>query len=495
MTALAWKRVEPLRAHPRTAEDFRRAQRDGRRVWLGGSRLASPLDSPVLAPVVDTLGALLALHASREHADLLMDRDDAGQPCAAWSRVPRTAEELQRQGRISTLFAHETLGMMGRLWDASGSFVNALHNVRTDAAKYRPEAAAVLEELHTRCGRELLLVALAAIEPPPVDGLPQGLRIVDRGPDGIVVSGTKAISTGAPYCDELLLLKNVFGRDALPPEETVGVVLKPSTPGLSLFCREGLARGPRSELGRYDEVDALVVLDRVVVPWERVLYAGEPDAARVLLEAVVACDKHAMARRLVAKLELLWGLGEAMTHLTGSRAVPAVAELLAGLGKHHALMSTLVEAAESRPEPAPGDGGGVLPERKTLHLALSYALEHYPSILDTLRLLGGQSLVVRPSPEDLAAPEVAALYARHLKGSTLELVPRARLWALADELTGSELAGRQRLMDSYAVGGRHILERELAHMLDPSAGVARLEARVGAPLRPPAPAEPPEENP
>ena len=39
------------------------------------------------------------------------------------------------------------------------------------------------------------------------------------------------------------------------------------------------------------------------------------------------------------------------------------------------------------------------------------------------------------------------------------------------------------------------LERELAHMLDPSAGMARLEARVGAPLRPPEPPAPSEENP
>ncbi|MFI0486043.1 4-hydroxyphenylacetate 3-hydroxylase N-terminal domain-containing protein [Actinomadura sp. 9N215] len=107
--------------------------------------------------------------------------------------------------------------------------------------------------------------------------------VVEERPDGIVVRGAQMLATGAAVADEIFIscIKPLTPDDR---DFAVGFTVPVSADGLKLYCRRPYATTgspydyPLST--RYDETDALVVLDDVFVPWERVFVDRDVDGLR-----------------------------------------------------------------------------------------------------------------------------------------------------------------------------------------------------------------------
>jgi len=327
---------------------------------------------------------------------------------------------------------------------------------------------------------------LAFADPPVGRDLPfekqDLLRIVRADASGVVVSGAKTLCTGAPYADEIVVLtfpSSLGPLDARPKEQVVGFVLRPSTPGVSILCRQPLGGIPSLE--GLDEIDAALIFDDVLIPPDRVLYAGEIETAKLCFQTVSTFDTQAFTRRLCVKYQALFGLGFLMADALGVRSLPAVWQVLADIGRHEATVRQLLQAAELQPAPAPL-GEGVIADPLAVHLALQYAISHHAEALRSLELLGGQGLLLVPTQGDLAARETGPWVERFLKGPTLPAGPRARLMRLAAEIVGSRFASRQRLFEDYALGGLSAVTARLGRLFDPGAGVALIERFLGEDL-------------
>jgi 4-hydroxybutyryl-CoA dehydratase/vinylacetyl-CoA-Delta-isomerase len=97
---------------------------------------------------------------------------------------------------------------------------------------------------------------------------------------GIVISGTKAIVTGAPYMHELLVMpcRNMGKEDA---DFAVCCAVPVDAPGITIVARPAGRPGEKVEHGaalfsrKYGQSTGVVMFDRVFVPWDSVFYAGE----------------------------------------------------------------------------------------------------------------------------------------------------------------------------------------------------------------------------
>ena len=133
------------------------------------------------------------------------------------------------------------------------------------------------------------------------------VHVVERNAKGIVISGTKAIVTGAPYMHELLVMpcRNMGEADA---DFAVCCAVPVDAPGLTIVARPAGRPGEKLEHGdalfsrKYGQSTARrASSSEVFVPWERVFYAGEWEHSRpphLQLRHAPPADLHRRARRL-----------------------------------------------------------------------------------------------------------------------------------------------------------------------------------------------------
>ena len=148
------------------------------------------------------------------------------------------------------------------------------------------------------------------------------VHIVERNAKGIVISGTKAIVTAAPYMHELLVMpsRNMGREDA---EFAVCCAVRVDAPGITMIARPAGRPGEKLEHGealfsrRYGQSTAVVVFDRVFVPWERVFYAGDWEHSHVLTYSYATHHRHSCIAARAGFGDLLIGAGALMCEANG----------------------------------------------------------------------------------------------------------------------------------------------------------------------------------
>ena len=102
------------------------------------------------------------------------------------------------------------------------------------------------------------------------------VHITERRPDGIVIRGTKAIVTAAPYVHEFLVMpcRTMTPEDA---DFAVCCAVPVDAPGVTIVARPAGRPGEKAATfsGRYGQSTGVVIFDDVFVPHDRVFLAGE----------------------------------------------------------------------------------------------------------------------------------------------------------------------------------------------------------------------------
>jgi 4-hydroxybutyryl-CoA dehydratase/vinylacetyl-CoA-Delta-isomerase len=148
------------------------------------------------------------------------------------------------------------------------------------------------------------------------------VHIVERSAKGIVISGTKAIVTGAPYMHEFLVMPS----RAMGPEDAdfaVCCAVRVDAPGITIVSRPAGRPGEKLEHGdalfsrKYGQATAVVMFDRVFVPWERVFYAGDWAHSQVLTYSYATHHRHSCIGARAGFGDLLIGAGALMCEANG----------------------------------------------------------------------------------------------------------------------------------------------------------------------------------
>ncbi|MGE0257669.1 MAG: 4-hydroxyphenylacetate 3-hydroxylase N-terminal domain-containing protein [Alphaproteobacteria bacterium] len=438
----------------RTGADYRETLRgDGRQVWvLGEGRVEDVTTHPATSAMVDEYVAWYDRHRDPLWRDVLIAPGAAGHEPAAWAfTVPRTSDDLIGMGRsfAKTLFhsagnvthdpAYGHLIAMGILTAVQER--NASEKQIADAETYRRLIAGSGRFL-TFCGG----AAPIGVRLRPDPEARAALRIVRETDSGVVLSGKVSMHTSPAYAEDVYIGALNGVRIG---EHHASFVVPVAALGVTTICRRIAARGGNRFTAplthRFDELDGIMWLDNVFVPWERVFLvepSPEPIATWLLWHHLYGWT---------AKAEFTLGLALALTHAMGLQEHQPTVEYIVDLVAAVQTARACLTAAERDPSFTVGG----LCHANYAHLlpggiALMKARQR---ISEILRIIPGSSLVVAPCDSDLAAPEMAAALEETFGGGGYTAAQRAALLQLAADHVSSALDGRESAFELHASGG------------------------------------------
>ncbi|MFB9235724.1 4-hydroxyphenylacetate 3-hydroxylase family protein [Plantactinospora siamensis] len=448
----------------RKGDEYLASLRDDREIYLDGSLVPDVTGHPAFAPVARTVAELYDL-AADPLTDMTYVAPETSREANRVFAIPRSRDELAARRHAIEIWARHTHGWVGRGPDHVGAFLAGFASCPGAFAAGPRDLAANVSAHYRRLLDESLFVTYAII-PPQFSraGTAHGwddefiqVGVVAERPAGLVVRGAQMLATGAAVADEILVscIKPLTDQDR---DFAVSFLLPLATDGMRLHCRRSYATGATSGYdyplsSRYDETDALVVFDDVLVPWDRVFV--DRDVAGLRRQffdtgAHVLGNSQAQIR-FVAKLRFILGLARKIAAVNETDRIPGVQEKLGELASLASVVESAVLAAEYRAAP---DGNGMWrPDPRALYGAMGLQAELYPRVLAIVRdLAGGGVLQLPASVRDMAAPGIRGDLDRYVRSPGVAAEDRVKLFKLVWDAVGSEFAGRHHQYEMFYAG-------------------------------------------
>lgn len=431
-----------------------------REVWLGGERVESVTEHPLLAPGAEAVAAYYDLQ-HRYPDDLLIADPGSGEPMNVSHMLPRSVADLQRRHvglrRISEL----SMGVMGRTPD----YMNVTFaGFADDRARWtRPgggneEGFEHLVAFQERLRRDDLALTHTIIHP-TVDKQrdsvfkdnPVPVHKVGETADSIVVRGCRLLATLAPYADE----QTVYPSTALPPyadDYALAFTVAMDAPGLVFLCRDSGIRptahpadAPFST--RFDEQDALCIFDDVEIPRRNVFVDGDLDVYnQVMLRSPWWPNiMQQTTIRALTKLEFAYGLLVRMAAAVNDVS-ERTTELLGEVLGYVEVTRNAILLSEVNAET--WEDGGVYPEARALHPMRALLPDWFARVNEIFKVVGSHNLLAAASRGALDDPRVNALMNEFQPGANgLSADDRSAVYRVAWDFMGSLLGTRNELYE------------------------------------------------
>jgi 4-hydroxyphenylacetate 3-monooxygenase len=449
-----------------TGEAYLDSLRDGRVVWYDGERVTDVTTHVAFSNAARQVARLYdALHDPATR-DRLTTVDRLGHRTHTFFAPAYSAEDLRAGRDAIELWQRMTYGWMGRTPDYKASFMAQL----AEGHDYYGEYGANALDWYRRSASRVLFMNHVLIDPPvdrsrPRTDVRDVYVSVDRDDDrGIYVSGAKMVATGSALTHATFVAVNSGIAARMEPgrddDMALVFIVDMDTPGMKLVCRpsyEAAARHPFEAplASRFDENDAVVVLDETFVPWENVLVYRDVEACKGFYAASGFFNRYNLqsATRLSVKLEFAAGLlmqGTAASGTAGFRGVQAaVGELVA----MRELVWSLTTAMVTDPEP--GIGASVVPRLLTAAASRVYCTNAWDRVREIFETtLAGAPVYTVSSPRDLLDPELRPTIDRYFRGTGLDAEARLQLFKLIWDALYSEFAGRHALYERNYAGNQ-----------------------------------------
>jgi aromatic ring hydroxylase len=460
---------------PYTGAEFLASLDDGREVWIYGERVKNVAEHPAFRNCARMLARLYdALHD--DHASgrgvLSMPTEWGGFTHRYFKAPAHPAEQVAARDAIAG-FARLSYGWLGRSPDYKAAFLATLG---ANAGFYAP-----FEENARRWYRyaqERVAFVNHAIIHPPVDrhlapGAPGSaadvfVHVTRETDGGVYVSGAKVVATGSALTHFTFVAHH--GLTPVQDANYACVFIVPTNaPGFKLICRvsneqRAAALGSPFDYplsSRFDENDAIVVLDDVFVPWENVFVHGDLEKANNFFPRTGFHPRAMMhgCTRLAVKLDFITGLLIKATEIAGTRAFRGVE---ANIGEVIAWRNMVWSLSDAMATTAtPWTAGAVLPGTDA---ALAYqvlAPEAYVQVKNLIEKTVASGLIYLNShADDFKAPEIRGYLDRYLRGSGgVDAVARVKLMKLLWDAVGTEFGGRHELYEINYSGSHEEIRR------------------------------------
>jgi 4-hydroxyphenylacetate 3-monooxygenase len=452
----------------RTGEEYLKGLREqSAEVYLRGERVKDVTTHPATRNGAHTIARLLDMqHDPALRDEMTYTSPTTGDRVGLSFIMPHKLQDLERRRVMMTHWARATCGMMGR----SPDFLNVAVMSMAAAADYcgqnRPELKKNLQKYYEYVRENDLVLTHTLVNlqrnrsplPSPLaDRTDVALSVVKETDAGIIVRGARVLATLGPLSDEIAVYPTRTHQlpDGVAERYAFGFAIPCNTPGLKFLCRESFDLG-RSHFdhplgSRFEEMDAIVFFDDVLVPWERVFLYGDVEMCNNWVDRTNrnAHTGHQVVAKQVVKCEFMLGLANLMVKTLGSGQITQVQQLLAEIIENLEINKACLRVAEAD---AQIDEWGVLcPSYTPLRVARNLFIHMYPRMAEILHLLGSSSLMALPSEADLNGP-LAPEIKQYLDTDTASAEERVRLFHLAWDAACSAFGSRQVLYERYFGG-------------------------------------------
>jgi 4-hydroxyphenylacetate 3-monooxygenase len=449
----------------RSGEEFlRRLDSTPREVWYGDEKITGSVSShPAFKGVAKSIAALYDMQLDPRMTEFMTYRSPStGERVGASFMQPRTKEELAQRTRMIRAWAEYSGGIMGRTADYLNSSLMAMAAARDFFGDDGRDYGKNVNDYYEYVRENDLVLTHTLINPQSNRGVGPSkqadpfiaARVVEKKDEGVVIRGARMLAT-LPIADEIMVFPSTVirsGQDDMP--YSIAFALPVSAKGLKFLCRESFASESSFDhplAARFDEQDAVVIFDDVLVPWERVFILEDHERANRVSEATdaIVFMAHQATVREAVKAEFVAGLVTMVAETIGVDQFPQVQEKIAEVLLTAETMKAFLAASEANAKP--NRWGVMAPDYAPLNSARNLWPRLAPSLSAVLKQIGASGLMAIPPEQILSSPareDVERYYQAKLAGGE----ERIRLFKLAWDAAGSSFGGRQDIYERFFFG-------------------------------------------
>jgi 4-hydroxyphenylacetate 3-monooxygenase len=476
----------------RTGKEYLEGLKKPREIWIGGEKVTDVLSHPAFKRGAQSLATLYDMqHDPAIQDEMTYVEPESGERVGMSFLIPRNQEDLLRRRKMMSNWANFSGGMMGRTPDYLNSSFMAFAAAKDYFESNDPRFGENVYNYYKYIRDNDLALTHTLINPQSNRSvgvaqqadpyLPAG--IVEENNEGIIIRGCRMLATLAPLADEI----NVFPSTVLRNQNnddlskySYGFSISCTTPGLKFICRDtfdvGRSNFDHPLASRFEEMDAVVVFDDVLVPWERVFLLHDVEKcnnAYGATNAVVHMAYQVIVKN-IAKAEFLLGIAELLAETIAITEFQHVQEKIAEIITYLETMKACIRASEAD---AKLDQYGVMtPSRPPLDTARNLFPKMYPRMVEILQLLGASGFMAIPSEADLLNSELRPFIDKYYQARNANAYDRIKLFRLAWDVACSSFGGRQVLYERFFFGDPIRMMSALYNVTDKKPYMERVKA-------------------
>lgn len=455
---------EPATTRPMTGDEYLESLKDGREVYIFGERVKDVASHPAFRNSARMTARLYdAMQNPARNSPLAVPTDTgSGGLTHPFFKAPKSADDLLKSRDAIAAWQRIGYGWQGRAPDYKASFIAAMGAMPDFFGEYERNARSWYKKT-----QENLLYWNHAIVNPPIDRNKGSSEIedicvhVERETDaGIIVSGAKVVATNSALTHQNFV--GLYGVPIKDPRFAVIFTLPMNSPGLKIICRTSYEYAaavmgtpfdyPLSS--RMDENDSVLVLDKVLVPWENVFAYRDINVVNNFIFGSGFMSRAIFhgCTRLAVKLDFITGLFIKATETTGVNEFRGVQGRIGEVLAWRNLFWSLSEAMARNPEPWGKDSVQVNNEAASAYRV--FAPMAYPMIKDLIEKDLGAALVYLPShAADFLNPDTRPYLDRYVRGSNgIDAEQRVKILKLLWDSIGTEFGSRHELYERNYAG-------------------------------------------
>ena len=472
---------------PFTGAEFLQSLRDGREVYVYGERVADVTAHPAFRNAARSIARLYdALHEPGRREVLTCPTDTgSGGYTMKFFRPAHSSAELFAQRDAIAEWARLSYGWMGRSPDYKASLMNTLGANAEFYGDYAENARA----WYKRCQEAVFYLNHAIVNPPIDRDKPSSevrdvyLHVVRETDAGPIVRGAKVVATNSALTHYNFLAQNMSGE--IDHEDFAIIFIAPmDAPGVKLFCRasyEQVAAETATPFdyplsSRFDENDAIIVFDDVLIPWENVLVYRDIEMLKAFYPKSGFFNGYTFqaCTRLAVKLDFMAGLLNRALIASGSNTFRGVQVQLGEVINWRNTFWALSDGMAGNPQPWVGDT--VLPNGATSSAYRMLATEAWPRVVEIVQQVVASGLIYLPSSaKDFANPEIDRYLRQYVRGSNgIGYRERIKIMKLLWDAIGSEFGGRHELYERNYAGSNEMVRFQAVFQAQGSGQLQRM---------------------
>jgi 4-hydroxyphenylacetate 3-monooxygenase len=451
----------------RTGKDYLKSIRERQPVTYYEGEIVNDVTSHhAFRTPVKTVAEYYDLHWREDHKALRVYNRDVGEESSISFMRPRTKEDLavMRDGLLKIYEFYR--GFFGRSPDYMNMWTMVFFAHAEDyfgkhfGSKFMENSV----EIYREAVKNDLFYTHAIVAPmydrskPPSqwDDPYIQIGVVEERPEGVVVRGSALISTAAPYSEMLWYLPNM--RRDTDPRYAIYFSIPTNTKGVRFLARRGFQPREGGEFeypisSRFEEADAVLVLDNVLVPWDRIIFYKKPELIEDLMWHTVSLrgwfNWHFVIQHY-SRLKFLAGLAMAVAEAAGTSSFINVQEKIGEILIYVALNEAVLHASVERAQELPNI---VRPDPYLSISGSHFNMRAVPRANEILRsITGGASIPIPAGAKDFTNPEERVYIERYMAMKGLDALERVKLFNLLWDVVGSEVGMRYEQYDRFSRG-------------------------------------------
>ncbi|WP_078549067.1 4-hydroxyphenylacetate 3-monooxygenase, oxygenase component [Litchfieldia alkalitelluris] len=433
-------------------------------VWIEGKRLQGKIsEHPAFQGVIQSQARLYDLQHQSDKLDVMtFVLPESGNRVGTSYLNPKTKDDLIKRRMMIQEWAEAHLGLMGR----SPDYMNtALMAISAGADVFECENEDFSKNIRSfyqeACENDYSFTH-TFINPQVnrskyyFEELNESIvsaQVIEKNEKGIVIHGARLLATQGGITDEIIVFP--AGGENLAKEFAYAFSIPSNTKGLKFICRESFSYKDSNfdhPLGsRFEEMDTIIVFNKVQVPWERVFFYNSPELAKKMYSetSFFPLVLHQVVSRQITKTETILGVAQSLVDIINIGEYQHVQEKISEIITGYESLKGLMYSAELQAKI--DQFGTMVPSLQPLYAAINLYPKLYPRFIEIIQLLGASGLVSIPTKADLES-SVGKDLESYLQAAAANAEDRVKFYRLAWDLSLSAFGGRQTLYERFFFG-------------------------------------------